>query len=116
MQSHWLPLVSDSFRAASIRETPNLQLFHDRTTLRVLNIGSVKGMNEAGKISMEPWESEPEAALIRDTDATYAAIKQRLAAVADELRSAAEAAGPSGKVLLALADRFEQHARGGETL
>ncbi len=80
----------------------------------MLNTGSVKRMNEAGEICRESWESEPEAAPIRDAEAMYAAIRQRLAAVASELRSAAEAAGPSGKTLLALADRFEQHAMGGE--
>jgi hypothetical protein len=45
---------------------------------------------------------------------TNVAIRQRLEAVAGELRLAALSAGAGGENLLQLAEKFEQHARAGD--
>jgi len=44
----------------------------------------------------------------------YAAVRSRLAVFAGELRKAAETADSAREGLLALAQRFEQHAQAGD--
>ncbi len=53
-------------------------------------------------------------ALVAHANETNSAIRRRLAAVANDLRVAARSAD-NGENLLQLAQKFEQHARAGET-
>lgn len=72
-------------------------------------------MSEAGEYRTDPPAGPLEALPFRNNEATFDSIKRRLAVVADELRSAAQTAGPSGEILLTLADKFEQQSRAEET-
>lgn len=54
------------------------------------------------------------AALLLQANDTSSFIRMRLAIVAHDLRKAALQSGASGKHLLEIAKRFEQHAKAGE--
>lgn len=59
-------------------------------------------------------ENAAEHALMTLANHTNAAIRQRLEAVANDLRLAAMSSGAGGENLLQLAKRFEQHAKAGD--
>jgi hypothetical protein len=73
-------------------------------------------MSRAANDRKERFEQEnaAEFALMTLANHTNAAIRQRLEAVASDLRLAASCAGEGGENLLQLAKRFEQHARAGD--
>jgi hypothetical protein len=59
-------------------------------------------------------ENAAELALMTLANDTNSTIRQRLEAVASDLRLAAASAGTAGENLLQLAKKFEHHARAGE--
>lgn len=73
-------------------------------------------MSSVGDDHKQRFEQEnaAESALMTLANQTNAAIRQRLEAVANDLRLAAMSAGAGGENLLQLAKRFEQHARAGD--
>lgn len=73
-------------------------------------------MSRIGDSRKQRFEQEHAAdlALMTLADYTNSTIRQRLEAVASDLRLAATSAGTSGENLLQLAEKFEQHARAGE--
>ena len=74
-----------------------------------------KTMNHATLNRKQRHETAPAAqtALLHYDSDPHLAVRLRLAAVAGELRKAAETADGAREGLLKLALRFEQHARGG---
>ncbi len=73
-------------------------------------------MSRIGGNRRERFEQEnaAELALMTLANDTNSVIRQRLEAVANDLRLAAASAGSAGENLLQLAERFEHHARTGE--
>jgi hypothetical protein len=108
-------MVSEFFTARRIRENPHLPSFKSGGMVRLIAARG-KAMNEATddrKQRLETAHDSQSAHLLGVGDPS-SAVRMRLAAVAGELRKAAETADGAREGLLKLALRFEQHAQPGD--